>query len=389
GKLLKGLVSASKFKASLKFVEFEVDGEKIANNLTEGKDKTFIELKEEFKVEFRRWEDNVTKGKNPKFNLIFIDDLDRCEPENVLNLLSALKLFFTYGQKTIFFCGIDEKAINEAVKTKYGDVVKSSEYLEKVFDISFKMPLTANKLKLYSQYFSSETLYPFKKSDMPLPQIIDLFFYELNFTNPRRIKKVLNRFLIVKNIIGNLDKKSHLNEHYGKITNDDEICLFDLFFTLYFILLRLFYPVIIENIENDSLRILNYETAVSNQKGITESGIRSSKTSFRRIFKDRSLEISFITFNQIVGTHVNQDKEIFYDRISKFLIKLAPINPSIFNPSAFNTSENYTELFILEKKGIDYFFVLFLLNNFKSLGIQKIKSDKSVSQMLYLIKSIP
>ena len=71
-----------------------------------------------FEGKFDEFENLIRSKKGKDFNIVFIDDLDRCEPENVLNLLSAIKLFFTYGKRTIFFCGIDKKAVEEAVKTK-------------------------------------------------------------------------------------------------------------------------------------------------------------------------------------------------------------------------------------------------------------------------------
>lgn len=130
---------------------------------------------------------NDTKGINRKL-IVFIDDLDRCEPENVLNLLSAIKLFFTLGNRTIFLCGLDEKAVDEAVKVKYREVVKSGEYMEKIFDISFDMP-KHNINKIISYYLE----------DMPdAVDGVQEFFEAMHFTNPRRLKKVLNKYLLIR-----------------------------------------------------------------------------------------------------------------------------------------------------------------------------------------------
>lgn len=72
--------------------------------------------------------------------LIFIDDLDRCEPHKVIDLLSSIKLFFTYGNKLTFICGIDFEATKKAIQIKYGNVIRAEDYLEKIFDHSFNMP---------------------------------------------------------------------------------------------------------------------------------------------------------------------------------------------------------------------------------------------------------
>src|SRR5690606_15402498 len=133
----------------------ELDPSNFIDALDNDNEPTFYVALKKFKSDFIRLEDFITKGNNPKYNLIFIDDLDRCEPQQVLNLMSAMKLFFTYGVKTIFICGIDKKAVESAVKTKYGKLVKSNEYLEKIFDISFSMPEHNDIEKLIYHYFDA------------------------------------------------------------------------------------------------------------------------------------------------------------------------------------------------------------------------------------------
>ena len=74
-----------------------------------------------------------------------------------MNLLSAIKLFFTLGKgKVIYFCGVDKSAVSEAVKVKYGEIIKSEEYLEKIFDISFNMSKDFQIVKLLNHYFPNE-----------------------------------------------------------------------------------------------------------------------------------------------------------------------------------------------------------------------------------------
>jgi len=122
--------------------------------------------------------------------IIFIDDLDRCEAENVLNLLSAIKLFFTLGKgKVIYFCGVDKNAVSKAVKVKYGEIIKSEEYLEKIFDISFNMSRDFQIVKLLNHYFPNE--------NQNFIDRMGKFFKEVKFRNPRHLKKVLNKYIII------------------------------------------------------------------------------------------------------------------------------------------------------------------------------------------------
>lgn len=117
GRILRGMGKSVKMNVPL-FTNgptIELNPSAFVEEITKKGDLTFFTALEEFKSNFRRLEDNITRANMPKYNIVFIDDLDRCEPQQVLNLMSAIKLFFTYGQKTIFFCGIDKKAVEAAV----------------------------------------------------------------------------------------------------------------------------------------------------------------------------------------------------------------------------------------------------------------------------------
>ena len=148
---------------------------------------TFIKKIAEFKDKYKSLEAEILGDNNHKKLIVFVDDLDRCEPANVLNLLSVIKLFFTYGKRTVFVCGIDKEVVNKAVYHKYDNVVKSEEYLEKVFDISFDMP-KSNISKMIEYYF---------KDDQDKKRIEE-FLYVMEFTNPRHIKKLLNKYVLIK-----------------------------------------------------------------------------------------------------------------------------------------------------------------------------------------------
>ncbi len=238
------------FAKSIKisFPGVSISGKDLVEELKAKKPDSFLKLKKKFKTEFGRWEGFITKGEKPKYNIVFIDDLDRCEPENVLNLLSALKLFFTYGEKTIFFCGVDKKAVSQAVQTRYSDIVKSGEYLEKVFDISFKMSEAVNIRKLINYYFSSEKKYTYQKKEQEIHEIVSEFFYALGFINPRKIKKLLNKFLVFRGLCHSLPEDHMYKEITPKIF-ENEVVFFDIIFTLYFLILVEFYPEKFKNIK--------------------------------------------------------------------------------------------------------------------------------------------
>jgi signal recognition particle receptor subunit beta len=123
-------------------------------------------------------------SENNKRLIVFVDELDRCERENILKFLASLKLFFTSGDNINYVCAVDKEAVAEALEHKYGDGEKAEEYLEKIFNFSFNMPKTFNVKKFIRQYGFNNAQ----------SEKLAEFFEAINFTTPRHLKKVLNKY---------------------------------------------------------------------------------------------------------------------------------------------------------------------------------------------------
>ena len=86
--------------------------------------------------------------------VVFIDELDRCTPDTVLDIFEAIRLFL-YVPGTTFIIGADERLVSYAVKTKYKDIPGhdidiSKEYLEKLVQYPVKIPqLNESEVKQY------------------------------------------------------------------------------------------------------------------------------------------------------------------------------------------------------------------------------------------------
>ena len=140
--------------------------------------------------ELTEWFSLLEELINPNGNIvIFIDDLDRCESENVINLLSAIKLFFTYMPNTIFVVWVDKRAVTLSLNRKYNDDEdKAEEYLEKIFMMSFNMPVWLTTEKLVTKYFEEDT----EKWNLVMEM-----FDAIWFNNPRHVKKYLNKISLL------------------------------------------------------------------------------------------------------------------------------------------------------------------------------------------------
>lgn len=89
-----------------------------------------------------------------KHLVVFVDELDRCTPETILDVIEAIRLFL-FAKGTSFVIGADQRLIEYAIRTKYKDVVGNNldigkEYMEKVIQYPVNIPaLDENEVEKY------------------------------------------------------------------------------------------------------------------------------------------------------------------------------------------------------------------------------------------------
>lgn len=73
--------------------------------------------------------------------VIFIDDLDRCLPENAITVFESLKLFVG-SARCIFVMAMDPFLVEQGIRSRYGETLKMSgrDYLDKIIQIPFFLP---------------------------------------------------------------------------------------------------------------------------------------------------------------------------------------------------------------------------------------------------------
>lgn len=291
--------------------------------------KSFFKKLSDFKKKFQEME-NALLEKGQKL-IVFIDDLDRCEPENIITLLSAIKLFFSIGKRTMFFFGIDRNAVANAVKTKYGDVIKSDEYLEKIFDISFEMPKNNSIQSLLNHH------------SIHYAEKIEEFLKKIDFVNPRHIKKVLNKYQILKSFEDFIP--SYLQElipdnilHKNEAENE----LLEIMLTLFFIILYEYYPNIFLELEDYDGKTIEYA------RNFNET---TPQNNFKQVFSSITAKESGFCFLKIEGIDLTElitqkqhtkDVQISpnnYRTFLRFLSLFTPKSIGKFNPSINGVSE--------------------------------------------------
>ncbi|EIA0836629.1 P-loop NTPase fold protein [Vibrio parahaemolyticus] len=98
-----------------------------------------VKLKEYFSTLI----DSVIKDADKRV-VFFIDDLDRCMPEQVMKLLESLKLFLNLPN-CVYFLAVDHEAIEQSIEYYYNSIdIKERNYLDKIVQLPFNIPPVYN-----------------------------------------------------------------------------------------------------------------------------------------------------------------------------------------------------------------------------------------------------
>lgn len=112
------------------------------------------EIHKEFKALLKVW---IHKGDKRRI-MLFVDDVDRCSQENMIDLVDALRVMLEDPEiisRMLVVLAIDEKKLGYAINKKYPDVNKDSskrkleiEYMDKLFLFCLKLPMLTNVQRL-------------------------------------------------------------------------------------------------------------------------------------------------------------------------------------------------------------------------------------------------
>lgn len=301
---LKNIALNSKISLNVPFlniVGLEVDtGKAIESTIYNNEPLSLYKKVEEFRKSYKKLIDDILIDQGVEKLVICIDDLDRCEPENVINLLSVIKHFFMYDERVKFICMLDKDAVSKAFLTKYGDVVKSKEYLEKIFDLNFTLMDSEDISKVINHYIESD-------EDTKL---VEEFFKKMGIINPRRMIKILNRSLFLERFLFKTNKyKEIFIDSNGKIENENSNCKVGYNFKensflysmlLYFVIYKEYYP-------DEFSKMFNFEEKLENLRN-----------TFQAIKVERSTEpiFSVDSFFDII----RQDLNDFTVRVNGYIL---------------------------------------------------------------------
>ena len=115
------------------------DAKLLIDEVSKGNTTKFIER---FREEFEK----IVEGAGYLFVIVYIDDLDRCEPSRIIQCLEAVKLFVNV-KRTAFVIGADERIIEHAIEERYKHRIEKktisspySDYMEKLIQLPYRIP---------------------------------------------------------------------------------------------------------------------------------------------------------------------------------------------------------------------------------------------------------
>ncbi|MEW6554351.1 MAG: P-loop NTPase fold protein [Actinomycetota bacterium] len=142
----------------------------VAEAATEEKEDEDTELVlsiAEFHQEFERIMKEL--GDEVEAVIVFVDDLDRCLPETIINTFEAIRLFL-HVNKTAYVIAAHPRIVEAAIEARYidnrrGDENLGRDYLEKIFQMTITVPALSEpevesyiNLLLSEQYLEREEL---------------------------------------------------------------------------------------------------------------------------------------------------------------------------------------------------------------------------------------
>jgi hypothetical protein len=136
--------------------------------------------------------------------VILVDDLDRCRPQTAITFLESIKNFLSIAN-CLFVLALNPRALYQGIQAKYAmGGADGRQYLEKMINYSFYVPEPQpEQASRFAREALAELVGARGGSDKKWSVWFDEFgqvIRDCAFTNPRKIKRILNHYLFFLNL---------------------------------------------------------------------------------------------------------------------------------------------------------------------------------------------
>lgn len=138
--------------------------------------------------------------------VFFIDDLDRIQPSDAVEVLESLKNIFDIPN-CVFVLAIDYDVVVKGLESKFGPKTKENErefrsFFDKIIQVPFSMPVGAYDISTFLKNKLLEL--DVQVTDEEVSHITKIVGYTVG-SNPRSLKRYLNTFSLIKIIVDDND----------------------------------------------------------------------------------------------------------------------------------------------------------------------------------------
>ena len=142
--------------------------------------------------------------------VVFIDDLDRCAPDKILEVLESTKVFLEI-KNFVYVLGLNSEVVVKAIDQKYEDMgINGEDYLEKIVQIPFRIPdwNVSDRGEFLTDLIDKEIDSAYQKTFREYRDTIK----EVIERTPRQLKRFINTYICEQEVFKGkkLDQTTHL-----------------------------------------------------------------------------------------------------------------------------------------------------------------------------------
>lgn len=146
---------------------------------------------------------------NKRRIIVLVDDLDRCSPDGVVNVLEAIHVL-TDVNGFVFILALDYDYLTSAISEKY-EGIDPDRFIEKIVQVPFHIP----RPELGKEALNE--IVPNWKKTLKTPwfdgvqeELLQEIIYLALRSNPRQVKRLINTFLLARFMDWDSDNRSEL-----------------------------------------------------------------------------------------------------------------------------------------------------------------------------------
>lgn len=193
-KIMNGLIGFG--KKAVKVVTDHAIGGEMAGTIGEmldGGDVDYAAEIMELKGKFQKAVNDKLIKEHRERVVVFVDDLDRLQPDKAVELLEVLKLFLDC-ENCVFVLAVDYEVVTLGIQQKFGNNVseeKGKSFFDKIIQLPFKMPVANYDIHKYVKGMMERINISTDEKEVSL--FYDLIHTSIGF-NPRSMKRLFNTY---------------------------------------------------------------------------------------------------------------------------------------------------------------------------------------------------